>query len=214
VAQGKYTDTPQLREAIKRELIIREVMIQEANKQGVGTRADVKAALDNARQSILINAMLADFVKKNPNKEADVRAEYEREKAGMSDKDYHARHILVATEEEAKAAIAKLKAGAKFDELAKAISKDGSAANGGDLDWANPARYVPEFGMALSAMSKGAVSETPVRTKFGYHVIKVDDIRPTKHKSYEEERQAISDSMHQRKLAAFREELMKKAVIK
>src|SRR3954465_7110685 len=98
VAQGKGTDGPQLRDAIKKDLIGREVLIQEADKQGVGNRGDVKSAIDNARQSIIINAMLADYVKKNPVKDADIKAEYNRYKSQVGDKEYHARHILVENE--------------------------------------------------------------------------------------------------------------------
>ena len=214
VAQGKQTDSPQLREAIKRELIGREVLIQEADKQGFGSRPEVKAALENARQSIIINAMLADQVKKNPIKDAEVKAEYDRYKAQLGDKEYHVRHILVPTEEEAKGVIAKIKSGSKFEDLAKAQSKDGSAANGGDLDWASPASYVPEFSNAMVALKKGAVSETPVKTQFGFHVIKMEDTRPTKVPPFEEVKQQVTESMQQKKLQAYREELMKKATIK
>lgn len=213
VAQGKQTDSPQLREAIKRELIGREVLIQEADKQGFGTRAEVKAALENARQSIIINAMLADYVKKNPVKDAEVKAEYDRYKAQLGDKEYHARHILVATEEEAKAIIAKLKAGSKFEDLAKASSKDGSAANGGDLDWASPAGYVPEFSKAMVALAKGAITDVPVKTQYGFHVIKLEDTRPTKIPPFEEVKQQVAESLQQRKLQVYREDLMKKAKI-
>jgi peptidyl-prolyl cis-trans isomerase C len=212
VAQGKQADSPQLREAIKKDLIGREVLIQEADKQGYGTRAEVKAALENARQSIIINAMLADYVKKNPVKDAEAKAEYDKYKSQVGDKEYHARHILVATEEEAKAIIAKLKAGGKFEELAKQ-SKDGSAANGGDLDWASPASYVPEFSKAMVALQKGAITETPVKSQFGYHVIKLEDTRQAKIPPFEEVKQQVTESLQQRKLQAFREELMKKAKI-
>jgi peptidyl-prolyl cis-trans isomerase C len=212
VAQGKATDSPQLRDMIKKELIGREVLLQEADKQGIGGKADVKAAIDNARQSIIINAMLADYVKKNPVTDAQIKAEYDRYKAQVGDKEYHARHILVATEDEAKAIIAKLKSGAKFEELAKQ-SKDGTAANGGDLDWASPASYVPEFSKAMVALQKGAITETPVKTQFGYHVIKLEDVRAAKIPTMEEVKQQIADSLQQRKLAAYRDDLMKKAKI-
>lgn len=212
VAQGKQTDSPQLREAIKKDLIAREVMIQEADKQGFGTRAEVKQALENARQSIVINAMLADYVRKNPVKDAEAKAEYDKYKAQLGDKEYHARHILVTTEDEAKAIIAKLKTGAKFEELAKQ-SKDGSAANGGDLDWASPANYVPEFSKAMVALQKGAITDTPVKTQYGYHVIKLEDTRAAKVPPFEEVKQQVTESLQQRKLQAFREELMKKAKI-
>jgi peptidyl-prolyl cis-trans isomerase C len=213
VAQGKATDSPQLREAIKKDLIGREVLIQEADKQGVGTRPDVKNAIDNARQSIIINAMLADYIKKNPVKDADIKAEYDKYKAQVGDKEYHARHILVGTEDEAKQIIAKLKGGAKFEDLAKQSKDPGSAANGGDLDWASPASFVPEFSKAMTSLQKGQITETPVHTQFGYHVIKLEDVRAAKVPPLEEVKQQVAESLQQRKLAAFREELMKKAKI-
>ena len=212
VAQGKQADSPQLREAIKKDLINREVMIQEAEKQGVANRPDVKIALDNARQSIVINAMLQDYVKKNPVKDADIKAEYDKYKAQVGDKEYHARHILVATEDEAKAIIAKLKAGGKFEELAKQ-SKDGSAANGGDLDWASAASYVPEFSAAMVKLNKGQVTDTPVKTQFGYHVIKLEDTRAAKVPGFDEVKQQVAESIQQRRLTAYRDELAKKAKI-
>ncbi|HEU5435021.1 MAG TPA: peptidyl-prolyl cis-trans isomerase [Telluria sp.] len=212
VAQGKQADSPQLREAIKKDLINREVMIQEAEKQGVANRPDVKMALDNARQSIVINAMLQDYVKKNPVKDADIKAEYDKYKSQVGDKEYHARHILVGTEDEAKAIIAKLKAGGKFEELAKQ-SKDGSAANGGDLDWASPASYVPEFSAAMVKLNKGQYTDTPVKSQFGYHVIKLEDTRAAKVPSFDEVKQQVAESIQQRRLAAYRDELAKKAKI-
>ncbi|MDN2696499.1 peptidylprolyl isomerase [Janthinobacterium sp. SUN073] len=212
VAQGKQADSPQLREAIKKDLIGREVLIQEADKQGYGTRAEVKSQIDNARQSIIINALLADYVKKNPVKDAEIKAEYDKFKAQAGDKEYHARHILVATEAEAKDIIAKLKGGAKFEELAK-VSKDGSAANGGDLDWASPASYVKPFSDAMVALKPGQITQTPVQSQFGFHVIKLEETRPTKLPSLEEVKGQVAESLQQKKLAAYRDELMKKAKV-
>ena len=213
VAQGKQADSPQLREAIKKDLIGREVLIQVADKQGFGTQPEVQAQIENARQSIIINAMLADYVRKNPVKDADIKAEYDRYRAQAGDKEYHARHILVATEAEAKDIIVKLKAGAKFEELAK-VSKDGSAANGGDLDWASAGTYVKPFSDALVALKNGHITEIPVKTEFGYHVIKLEDSRPAKIPALEQVKGKVAESLQQKKLAMFREELMKKATIK
>jgi peptidyl-prolyl cis-trans isomerase C len=213
VAQGKATDSPQLRDAIKKDLIGREVLIQEADKQGVGARPDVKNAIDNARQSIIINAMLADYVKKHPVTDAEIKAEYDKFKAQTGDKEYHARHILVGTEDEAKAIIAKLKGGAKFEDLAKQSKDPGSAANGGDLDWASPANFVPEFSQAMTSLQKGQVTQTPVKTQYGYHVIKLEDVRAAKVPSFDEVKQQVAESLQQRKVAAFRDELMKKAKV-
>ncbi|MGO4476171.1 peptidylprolyl isomerase [Massilia sp. 2TAF26] len=213
VAQGKATDSPQLREAIKRDLIGREVLIQEADKQGIGTRPEVKNQIENARQSIIINAMLADYIKKHPVTDAEIKAEYDKFKGQVGDKEYHARHILVGTEDEAKAIIAKLKGGAKFEDLAKQSKDPGSAQNGGDLDWASPANFVPEFSKAMTSLGKGQITETPVKTQFGYHVIKLEDTRAAKIPPLEEVKQQVGEQLQQRKLAAFREELMKKAKI-
>lgn len=212
VAQGQQPDSPQLREMVKKELIGREVMIQEADKQGFGTKPEVKAAIENARQSIIINAMLADYVKKNPVKDTEIKAEYDKYKAAMGDKEYHSRHILVATEQEAKDIIAKLKAGGKFEELAK-VSKDGSANNGGDLGWMTPGKLVKPFADAMVALKNGEITQTPVKTEFGYHVIKLEESRATKLPSLEEVKGQVAEALQQRKIAAFRDELTKKAKI-
>lgn len=212
VAQGQQPDSPQLREMIKKDLIGREVLIQEADKQGFGTKAEVKAAIENARQSIIINAMLADYLKKNPVKEADMKAEYDKYKAAMGEKEYHSRHILVATEQEAKDIIAKLKNGGKFEELAK-VSKDGSANNGGDLGWMTPGKLVKPFADAMVALKNGEITQTPVKTEFGFHVIKMEESRAVKLPSFEEVKGQINEAMQQRKIATLREELTAKAKI-
>ncbi|TFW11484.1 peptidylprolyl isomerase [Massilia arenosa] len=213
VAQGRATDSPALREQVKKVLIGREVMVQEADKQGFSNKADVKTAMDAARQNILVSALVQDYIKKHPVSDAEVKAEYDKYKAQMGDKEYHARHILVPTEDEAKQIITKIKGGAKFEDLAKAQSKDGSAANGGDLDWASPANYVPEFSKAMVALQKGQVTETPVKSQFGYHVIKLEDVRATTLPPLEQVKPQVAEQIQQRRLAAYRDELIKKAKI-
>lgn len=212
-AQGQQ-DTPELRAMIKDELINREILVQEADKLGLGTTPDVKAQLEIARQSILIRALVADYLKKNPVKDADVKAEYDKFKSQASDKEYHARHILVETEDEAKAIIAKLKAGAKFEDLAKQSKDPGSAANGGDLDWAAPQAFVKPFSDAMVSLKKGQLLETPVHTQFGWHVIRLDDVRPAKIPTLEEVKPQITESLQQRKLQAYQQQLRTKATIK
>lgn len=212
-AQGQQ-DTPELRAMIKDELVNREILIQEADRLGLGTNPDVKAQIEIARQSILIRALVADYLKKNPVKDADIKAEYDKFKAQASDKEYHARHILVETEDEAKAIIAKLKAGAKFEDLAKQSKDPGSAANGGDLDWAAPSAFVKPFSDAMISLKKGQLLETPVKTQFGYHVIRLDDVRPAKIPTLEEVKPQIVESLQQRKLQAYQQQLRSKATIK
>jgi len=212
-SQGKQPDSPQLRDAVKKDLIAREVMVQEADKQGYSNKPEVKQALENTRQSIVINAMLADYVKKNPVKDAEVKAEYDKYKAAVGDKEYHARHILVATEKEATDIIAKLKGGAKFEELAKQSKDTGSAANGGDLDWASPGNFVKPFSDAMVALKDGQVTDKPVQSQFGYHVIKLEGSRAAKVPALDEIKGQIEQALTQKKIAAYRDELVKKAKV-
>lgn len=211
-AQGQQ-ETPQLREMIKEELISREILMQEAEKQAIPARVDIKSQIDIARQSIVLRALVTDYLKKNPVKDSEIQAEYDKHKADAGDKEYHARHILVETEDEAKAIITKLKGGAKFDELAKASKDTGSAANGGDLDWAPPTAFVKPFSDAMTALKKGEVSETPVKSQFGFHVIKLEDTRPAKVPALDEVKPKITEQLQKEKLQAYQEELRKKAKV-
>jgi peptidyl-prolyl cis-trans isomerase C len=210
--QGQQ-DSPQLRSMVKEELINREILIQEADKLGLGSNPDVKNQVEIARQSIVIRALVGDYLKKHPVSDADIKAEYDKFKAQAGDKEYRARHILVDKEDDAKAIIAKLKGGAKFEDLAKQSKDPGSAANGGDLDWASPASYVKPFSDALVALQKGQITETPVKTQFGYHVIKLEDVRAAKLPALEEVKPQIAESLQQKKLQAFQQELRSKAKI-
>lgn len=212
VAQGQ-PDSPQLREAIKKDLIAREVLMQEAIKQGYDKKPEVKNALDNARQTIVINALARDYITKHPVTDAEVKAEYDKFKAQTGDKEYHVRHILVDTEAQAKEIIAKLKGGAKFEELAKQSKDTGTANSGGDLDWATPASFPPEFAAGFTGLQKGGVTENPVKTANGFHVIKLDDVRAAKLPSMEEVKPQIQEALAQQKLAAYQDEMVKKAKV-
>jgi len=213
VAQGQQPDSPQLRELVKKDLIAREVMMQEAVKQGYEKDANVKQQLEAARQTIIVNALVRDYITKNPVKDADIQAEYDRFKAQAGDKEYHVRHILTETEADARAVIAKLKAGAKFEELAKQSKDQGTAANGGDLDWATPSSFPPVFSAAFVNLQKGQVTENPVQTPNGFHVVKLDDVRPAKLPTLEEVKPQIAEALTQKKLQAYQEELVKKAKV-
>jgi peptidyl-prolyl cis-trans isomerase C len=211
-AQGQ-PDSPQLRAMVKEELINREILIQEADKLGLSNSPDVKNQVEIARQSIAIRALVQDYLKKNPVKDSEIQAEYDKFKSQAGDKEYHARHILVEKEDDAKGIISKLKGGAKFEELAKQSKDPGSAANGGDLDWASPASFVKPFSDAMVALQKGQITETPVKTQYGFHVIKLEDVRAAKIPSLEEVKPQIAESLQQKKLQAFQEDLRKKAKI-
>jgi peptidyl-prolyl cis-trans isomerase C len=199
---------------LKDEVIAREIFMQEAQKRGLDGSDDFKAQMELARQTLLIRELFADYQKKNPISDADVKAEYEKFAAANGGKEYRARHILVEKEDEAKAIIASLKKGGKFDEIAKKQSKDpGSGANGGDLDWANASNYVPEFSTALVKLNKGQTTEAPVKSQFGWHVIRLEDVREAQLPKLEEVKPQIAQQLQQQKLAKFQEDLRGKAKI-
>jgi len=206
--------TPEILAQIKEELIAREIFMQEARKRGLDASEDYKAQLELARQSLLIRELFANFQKKNPVTDAEIKAEYDKFVAANGGKEYRARHILVEKEDEAKALIAELKKGSKFEDLAKKASKDpGSGANGGDLDWANAASYVPEFSNAMVKLEKGQMTDAPVKSQFGFHIIRVDDVREAQLPKLDEVKPQITQQLTQSKLGKFQEDLRAKAKV-
>ncbi|HET8869012.1 MAG TPA: peptidylprolyl isomerase [Aquabacterium sp.] len=205
--------SPELIQKVKDEVVLREIFVQEAEKRGLQATSDYKTQMEFARQSILIRALFADFEKKHPVTDADARAEYDKIKAGKGgDKEYRARHILVESEDQAKDLIAQLNKGAKFEDLAKKYSKDpGSAENGGDLDWANPDNYVPEFSKAMMQLEKGKYTQEPVKSQFGYHIIELEDVRSVQFPAFEDVKPQIIQHLQQEQLQKFREDLKSKA---
>lgn len=196
MAQGQ-TDTPELRKNIRENLIKRELMIQAATKLGLDKSADVQQEMEIAKQSVLINAYLIDYVKKNPISEELLKQDYEARKAKLGDTEYNARHILVDTEDEAKAIIAQLGKKAKFEKLAAKSKDTGSAAQGGSLGWAAPSSFVQPFAEALQSLKKGEYTKVPVQTQFGWHVLMLDDVRPMKVPPFEEIKPQLQQRMQQ-----------------
>jgi peptidyl-prolyl cis-trans isomerase C len=213
VAQGQQ-DSPELRSYLKQELINREVLQQESVKRGLDKNEQVMLQLDMVRQGVLVAAVQQDYLHKNQPNEAALKSEYERIKAQQGDKEYRARHILVKTEEEAKDALAQLAKGVKFETIASEKSLDtGSKANGGDLNWAPPGRYVKPFAEALTKLKKGETTKTPVQTQFGWHVIQLQDERPLKVPSFEEAKKQLVQMMSQQSLQKLVADLRSKAKI-
>ncbi|PWW44592.1 peptidylprolyl isomerase [Melaminivora alkalimesophila] len=206
--------SPEIEEQIKEEVIAREIFMQEAQKRGLEASADYKAQMELARQTILIRELFADYQKNHPVTDAEIQAEYDKFVAANSGKEYKASHILVEKEEEAKAILASLKKGGKFEDIAKKQSKDpGSGARGGDLDWANPASYVPEFSEALVKLEKGKTTQTPVKSQFGWHIIRLDDVRDAELPKLDEVKPQVAQQLQQQKLMQFQEELRTKAKV-
>ncbi len=212
-AQGR-PDTPELRTAVREELIAREIFAQEAEKKGLARSPDVVKQLNNVRQDLMIRALIRDHLKNNPINDAAIKAEYDKV-AGRSggEKEYKARHILVEKEETAKQIIADLKKGTKFEDLAKQSKDPGSAANGGDLDWNQPQTFVKEFSEAMTKLEKGKVTDTPVKTQFGFHVIRLDDVREVKPPPLEQVKPQIQQELERRAIQQLQTDLRAKAKV-
>ena len=185
-------------DSLKDALVATELMVQDAHKKGLDKSPTLTAAMEFQRREMLAKAALEDFLRNNPIGEDVIKAEYDKAKSKAGDKEYSASHILVATENEAKDLIAKLKnRKTKFEDLAKKHSKDSSSAEGGKLPWNIPANVVPEFAQAMTALKKGETSKAPVQTQFGWHVIRVDDVRDLTFPSYDEIKGRIAAQLQQ-----------------
>jgi len=211
-AQGR-PDTPELRAAVREELIARELFAQEAEKKGLLRNPEVQSQLDAVRQDILIRALIRDHLKAKPITDAEIAAEYEKVKKESAEKEYRARHVLVETEDEAKQIIADLKKGAAFEELAKKSKDTGSAAQGGDLDWNTRETFVKEFSDAMAALEKGKFTEAPVKSQFGWHVIRLDDVREAAAPPLEQVKPQIRQQLERDRVQNLQKDLRAKAKV-
>jgi len=213
VARGA-TDNEQLRAQVRELLINNELLIQEANRSGLAKKAEVQQLLELNRLEITANAAIGEYLRVHPIADADIQKEYERAKATTVDKEYKARHILVSTEDDARSVLADLKKGAKFDEVAAKRSLDeGTRPKGGDLDWNVVGNFDKAFADAMVKLEKGKMSEAPVRSRFGFHVIQLDDVRPVSFPALTQVRQQIQQRLVDQKVQGMLRELRAKAKI-
>lgn len=169
--------TAEQRKTLTDRLVGIHVAAAEAVKAGLDKQGDTAVQLNLYRNNILSDAITKDYLEKNKVTDADIQAEYDAQIAKMP-REYHASHILVKTKEEADKLIAQIKGGAKFEDVAKKASQDtGSAKQGGDLGWFSPSSMVAEFGAAVTALQNGQMTETPVQSQFGFHIIKLHESR-------------------------------------
>ncbi len=212
-SQGR-PDTPELRNAIKEELIARELFTQEADRLGLQKTPEFQRQLERVRQEILIRALIQDNLKRHPVTDAAIQAEYDQLKSQTTgEKEYRTRHILVETEDQAKQIIVELDKGAKFEDLAKQSKDSGSAANGGDLDWNGPSTFVKEFSDAMVKLEKGKYTSVPVHSQFGYHVIRLDDVRDVPPPPLEQVRPQIAQELERRYVQQLQKDLRERAKI-
>jgi len=212
-SQGQ-PDNAERQQAIRDELVNREVLAQAASKRGLDKNPDIQAQMEMARQAVLVRALFENEVKTNPITDADLQKQYEQFKGSMGSTEYKVAHILVDKEEDAKQIIDSLNKGGDFAKIAKERSKDpGSKENGGDLDWGPSARYVKPFADAVTSQQKGKVSAAPVKTDFGYHVIRVDDSRPLKVPEFAEVKEQFRQRAQQQQIQKMVVDLRQKAKI-
>lgn len=211
-AQGQ-ADSPELRKAIKEDMINLEVMAQESTKLGLDKNADVLQQMDLAKQSVLVGAFVQDYAKSHPISDDQLKAEYDKLKAKLGDREFNARHILVETEAAAKDIITQLGKKAKFEKLAEKSKDAGSAERGGSLGWAVPNNFVPPFANALLNLKKGEYTKEPVQSQFGWHVIKLDDVRDLKVPPFEELKPQLQQRLQQQSIQKAITDLRAKAKI-
>ena len=213
VARGA-TDSEQIRAQVREALINNELLVQEANRSGLAKKAEVQQLLELNRLEIIANATIGEYLRVHPIADADIQKEYERAKAATGDREYKARHILVSTEDDAKSVLADLKKGAKFDETAQKRSLDeGTRPKGGDLDWNVPGNFDKAFADAMMKLEKGKMSEAPVRSRFGFHVIQLDDVRPVSFPALTQVRQQLLQRLIDQKVQGMLRDLRAKAKV-
>ena len=208
------TIKPDMKERILRALMAEKIIYGEAQKAGVDKSDKVNKEVEDVKKKIVVRSYL-DTKTADSISDADVKKEYDVMVSAIKDeKEVHARHILVTTEQEAKDVKKKLDAGKSFDDVAKDNSKDaGSAKNGGDLGWFTKDKMVPEFANAAFAMKKGDISG-PVKSSFGWHIIKVEDTRKVAAPAYAEVKDQIKSRLQEKKLNDYIGSLVKSAEVK
>ena len=206
--EANFTD-----KAITDELIATEILRQEAINAGIAERPDIIEQIKRQESNILINTLMTEKFSDLSFSDEELKAEYDR-LLGLSDfNEYKARHILLQTKEDASTVIEELNAGANFEELAKAKSQGPSAPNGGDLGWFKSDTMVPPFADAVRGMEKGTYSKTGVNTRFGWHVILLEDIRSTDKPEFDAVKQNMQQNLTRQTIEKYIEELEAKATI-
>lgn len=194
-------DSPAVRAAVREDLINRELIAQQAARTGYAKKPALQAELALVRQTVIVQHYVSDWLHAHPVSEAEVQKDYDQAKANATGKEYKVRHILLDTEAEAKDVIAQLDVGAKFETLAKKSKDAGTRDRGGELGWMSPGGNLDKtFSAAMEKLGKGKYTEKPVHTRYGYHVIQVEDVRPLKFPPLAEVKSRIEQELKQRQL--------------
>jgi peptidyl-prolyl cis-trans isomerase C len=215
VARKPSSELPQAdRDQIKENLVRITLIAEQAEKDGLTKDPEVATRLELSRLNLLQQASAQKYLKERTPTEAELRAEFDAQVAATPLIEYHARHILVSSEDVAKKVIDQLKGGADFANLAKRLSADkGSAVKGGDLDWFAPNAMVKPFGDALALLKNGEVTKTPVQTEYGFHVIQLLGTRDRTPPAFEDVKERLSQIVLSKKFKTYSDEMLKNAKI-
>jgi len=201
VAQGQR-DTPELRQLLKEELINREILAQESAKLGLDKTAEAKTQLAQMRQTLMVELLLNDLIKKNPVTDVQIKAEYDqRVQALRNEQEYKVALIVTSTEDEAKALIVQINKGESFEKIAAEKSIDPSKANGGQVGWVLPAQILPSISNVMVNLNKGALAVSPIRTQAGWNIIKLEDKRDYQAPGLNEAKNDIRQALQQQQRA-------------
>lgn len=214
VARQKPAEVPADRKAELLDSLIRgQLVASEAEKSGLAGQPETRALLELSRLELLQQAAQADYIKSHPVTDDELKAEYESQISGMPRTEFHARHILVATEDFARRLIERLEKGAKFEDLARKESMDSSNTAGGDLGWFTPERMVPPFAEAVKQLAPNTYTRTPVQTQYGWHVIQLVETRPTAPPPFESVKDRLVQVVESKKFRTHTDELLKVAKV-
>jgi peptidyl-prolyl cis-trans isomerase C len=211
--RGQKIDDTQ-KEAVIARLVSNELIYQEALKAGLDKKSDFQIQEDLARRELLVNAYWQDYMKNNPISESDIKAAYEKYKIELGNKEYKVSHILLESEAEAIQVIGQLNKGGDFAKIAADKSRDPSAKeNKGELGWFSLASILKPFNLVLPYLNKGAISKEPIQTKFGWHVIRLEDTRDITTPEYDKVKDALQKQLSKRQMEKMLLELRNKAVV-
>ena len=205
--------TPEQQSQALDNLIRAQLVAQQADKDGVDKSADTEDLLALTRLNVLQQTMEERYLKDKRPTEQELRAEYENQVAALPKLEYHARHILVATEPFAQSVVQRLEKGDKFEDVAKKESMDSSKDNGGDLGWFTPDRMDKPFADAVVALKPGDFTHKPVQTQYGWHVIQLVDTRPLSPPPFDQVKQRLAQVVQAKKFKAYTDDLISKAKI-
>jgi peptidyl-prolyl cis-trans isomerase C len=204
--------TAEQRDQVLDNLIRAKAIAEHAEKDGTAKEANTAALLELSRLNVLQQAVSEKYLKDRQATDQEMRAEYETQVAALPKLEYHARHILVATEQFAGKLVAELEKGAKFEDVAKRESMD-SKENGGDLGWFTPDRMVKPFADAVVALKPGEYTHAPVQTQFGWHIIKLEETRDLAAPPFDQVKQRVEQMVQAKKFKSHVDDLMKTAKV-